>query len=282
MLRSESFAPSRTAGGPFVEARDGTHLYWTQWGAGAPILFLSSAGMCTPMWDYQMTAFAEGHRCVAFDRRGHGRSDRPLGGYDYDTFADDVDSVITALDLDDLTVITHSMAAGEIVRYLTRHGSDRVARIVLIAPTTPCLMRMPDNPNGLPQSTFEAVRASWRLDYPKWVADNTAPFFVPESSPAMMQWVTALLMQCPVQVAIACNEAVTTTDFRADLAEVSVPVLVVHGDRDASAPLALTGKPTAERIPGCRLEVYEGAPHGLMYTHMERLHGDVLSFMWET
>jgi non-heme chloroperoxidase len=283
MLRAEVLPPTRTAEGPLIEARDGTRLYWTHWGAGSPILFLSSAGMSTPMWDYQVTAFAEqGHRCVAFDRRGHGRSDRPLRGYDYDTFADDVDSVITALDLDDLTVITHSMAGGEIVRYLTRHGSARVARIILLAPTTPCLMRLPDNPDGMPQSAFEALRASWRLDYQRWVVDNTAPFFVPESSPAMMQWVAGLLMQCPVQVAIACNQAVTTTDFRADLAKISVPALVVQGDRDASAPLALTGRATAERIPGCRLEVYRDAPHGLMYTHMERLHGDVLSFIWET
>ena len=283
MRRPEAIPSGRTAGGPYIEARDGTHLYWTHWGTGAPILFLNSAGLSTPMWDYQMVAFADrGHRCVAFDRRGHGRSDRPLGGYDYDTFADDVDSVITALDLKDLTVVTHSMAAGEIVRYLVRHGSARVARIVLIAPTTPCLLRVPDNPDGLPHAVFEALRASWRLDFQKWVADNTAPFFVPESSPAMMQWLAGLLMQCPVQVAIACNEAITSSDFRADLARISVPALVIHGDHDASAPFALTGKPTAERIPGCRLEVYRGAPHGLMYTHMERLNSDVLGFIWDT
>ncbi len=157
-----------------------------------------------------------------------------------------------------------------------------MARIVLIAPTTPYLMKTADNPDGVPQSTFEAVRASWRRDFPKWVADNTAPFFVPETSPAMMQTFAALLMQCPVQVAIACNKALTTTDFRADLAKISLPAMVVHGDRDASAPLALTGKPTAELIPGCLFKVYQGAPHGLMYTHMERLNTDILQFIRET
>jgi non-heme chloroperoxidase len=235
------------------------------------------------MWDYQMVEFADqGYRWIGFDRRGHGRSDRPLGGYEYDTFADDVASVISALDLRDLTLVGHSMAGGEIVRYLTRHGSARVARIVLLAPTTPYLMRTADNPNGVPQSTFEALRASWRRDFPKWVADNTAPFFVPETSPAMMQAFAALLMQCPVQVAIACNKALTTTDFRADLAKISVPAVVVHGDRDASAPLVLTGKPTADLIPGCRFKVYQGAPHGLMYTHMEMLNTDILQFIRET
>jgi non-heme chloroperoxidase len=291
MLTSEALSSVATAPGPFVEARDGTRLYWTQWGTGprtgaravSPILFLSSAGMSAPMWDYQMTAFADqGHRCIAFDRRGHGRSDLPAEGYDFDTLADDVDSVITALDLENLTVVTHSMAAGEIVRYLTRHGSGRVARIALIAPTTPCLMRMPDNPDGLPQAVFEALRASWRLDFQKWIADNTAPFFVPDTSPAMMQWVAGLLMQCPVQVAIACNRALTTTDFRADLARISVPAMVIHGDQDASAPFALTAKPTADRIPGCRLHLYRGAPHGLIYTHMERVIEDLLGFIWDT
>jgi non-heme chloroperoxidase len=273
---------TRTVIEPFIEAQDGTRLYWTQWGVGRPILFLNSAGVSTQMWDYQMVEFADqGYRCIAFDRRGHGRSDRPLGGYEYDTFADDVASVISALDLQDLTLVGHSMAGGEIVRHLTRHGSARVARIVLLAPTTPYLMKTADNPNGVPQSTFEALRASWRRDFPKWVADNTAPFFVPETSPAMMQTFAALLMQCPVQVAIACNKALTTTDFRADLAKISVPALVVHGDRDASAPLALTGKPTAELIPGCRFKVYQGAPHGLMYTHMERLNTDILQFVRE-
>jgi len=267
----------------FIQAHDGTRLYWTEWGAGRPILFLNSAGMPTQMWDYQMAAFADqGHRCIAFDRRGHGRSDRPLNGYEYDTFADDVASVITALDLQELTVVAHSMGGGEIVRYLTRHGSARVARIVLLSPTTPFLPKTADNPNGVPQAAFEALRASWRKDYPKWVADNTAPFFVAETSTSMMQWVAGLLMQGSVPIAIACNKAVANTDFRAELTKLSVPALVIHGDRDVSAPLALTGKPTAELIPGCRLKVYAGAPHGLMYTHMEVLNGDILQFIRDT
>jgi non-heme chloroperoxidase len=289
-MLSEAAAPSsrattsatRTTSAPFVEAHDGTRLYCAQWGSGRPILFLNSAGLTTQMWDYQMVAFADqGYRSISFDRRGHGRSDVALGGYDYDTFADDVAAVISALDLQDLTMVGHSMASGEIVRYLTRHGSARVARIVLLGSTTPYLMQTADNPNGVPQSKFEAVRASWRRDFPKWVADNTAPFFVPETSPAMMQALAAQMMHCSVPVAIACSKAVTTTDFRADLAKVSVPALVIHGDRDASAPLAITGKPTAELIPRCRLKVYQGAPHGLMFTHMEMLNADILQFIRE-
>jgi pimeloyl-ACP methyl ester carboxylesterase len=150
---------TRTTIAPFVEAHDGTRLYCAQWGSGRPILFLNSFGLTTQMWDYQMVAFADqGYRSITFDRRGHGRSDLALGGYDYDTFADDVAAVISALDLQDLTMVGHSMASGEIVRYLTRHGSARVARIVLLGPTTPYLTQTADNPNGVPQSTFEALR----------------------------------------------------------------------------------------------------------------------------
>ena len=263
-----------------VEAQDGTHLYWTQWGVGHPILFLNSAGMTTQMWDYQMVAFADhGYRCIAFDRRGHGQSDRPLGGYDYDTFADDIAAVVTALDLKELTIVGHSMACGEMARYLTRHGGGRVARIVMLAPTTPYLLKSTDNPNGIPQPMFEALRDSWRKDYQRWIADSSAPFFVPETSPSMIEWVAGILTQCPVQIAIACNIAMTSTDFRRDLAGISVPSLVIHGDRDVSAPLALTGRPTAALIAGSRLKVYEGAPHGLMYTHMQMLTGDIRQFM---
>ena len=131
----------KTVVAPFIEAHDGTHLYWTQWGVGRPILFLNSAGMTTQMWDYQMIAFADhGYRCIAFDRRGHGQSGRPTGGYDYDTFADDVAAVITALDLQELTIVGHSMASGEMVRYLTRHGGGRVAR--MDAANWPCRRRV--------------------------------------------------------------------------------------------------------------------------------------------
>ena len=284
-------APARP--GHFVETSDRTRLYWTQWGPTGPrvagaqnaptILFLNSAGMPTQMWDYQMIAFAEqGYRCIGVDRRGHGRSDQAAGGYDIDTFADDLATVIETLDLHRLTVISHSMAGGELVRYLSRHGSARVARIVLLSPTMPFLLKTADNPNGIPEEVFAALRDSWRKDYLKWIDDNTDPFFVPETSRGMRRWLAAMLAQWPVRFAIACNESMTRTDFRGDLRKVSVPALVVHGDRDASAPLALTGIPTAALIPGSRLEVYEGAPHGLMYTHMDRLHADVLRFIQNT
>ncbi len=267
---------------PFIAARDGTQLYWREWGQGAPLLFLNSLGCGNQMWDYQMTAFAdEGLRCIGFDRRGHGRSEQPARGYDYDTFADDIAALIETLDLSGLTLIGHSMAGGEAVRYLTRHGKERVARIVLVAPTTPMLLKTGDNPNGAPRADFEALWAQWRSDYPKWIADNVAPFFIPETSPAMMRW-GANLLQTSVPIVLACARAMVEEDFRAEMRRIDAPALIIHGDRDRSAPIELTGKPSAQLIPGCRLLVYEGAPHGLMFTHMDRLLADILRFIRET
>jgi non-heme chloroperoxidase len=267
----------------YIETRDGTQLYWREVGSGQPILFLNGWAMDTHMWDYQMAAFADrGFRCLGIDRRGHGRSDQPAHGYDSDTLADDIADVIETLDVSGLTIIGHSMASGEIVRYLSRHGEARVARAVLLAPTTPCLGLAKDNPNGLPQEAFEAVRTAWKTDFPKWVADNTAQFFVPETSAAMMQWGANQVLQISLPVALACNRAMAVADFRAEMKKIGTPVLILHGDRDVSAPVDLTGKPSAELIPRCRFKLYEGAPHGLLYTHMGRVNADILQFIGET
>jgi non-heme chloroperoxidase len=265
----------------FITAKDGAELYWREWGAGSPILFLNSLGCDSRMWDYQITAFAnEGFRCIGFDRRGHGRSDQPAHGYDFETFAEDVAALVDHLDLSGLTFITHSMGGGEAVRYLTRHGSERVSRLVLLAPTTPMLLKTHDNPNGVPMEAFETLWAQWRRDYPKWIDDNVAPFFIPETSPAMIRWGVNLL-QTSLPIVLACSRAMVEADFRAEMRRVDVPTLIIHGDRDRSAPFELTGKPSAELVPGCRLLVYPGAPHGLMFTHMDQLNADLLGFMRE-
>jgi non-heme chloroperoxidase len=278
-LKSARPAPATTT----VAARDGTRLHWSQWGEGRPMLFLASANMPSPMWDYQRAAFAElGFACFAFDRRGHGQSDLAPGGYDFDTWADDVAAVIEALDLREVTLVSHSMGGGEIVRTLTRHGDSRIARIIMLAPTTPYLRQGADNPGGLPAAAFEALRAQWRSDFPQWISDNTDAFFAADTSAAFKQWGADLLRQIPVPVAIACNKAMEAADFRAEMREIKVPALIVHGDKDASAPLALTGTPSAALIPGCRFKLYEAAPHGLIYTHMQRLHEDMLQFIWES
>jgi non-heme chloroperoxidase len=140
-------------------------------------------------------------------------------------------------------------------------------------------LKTTDHPDGIAAEAFAALQDSWRKDYPQWIVDNTEPFFVAATQPAIKRWLSGMLMQFPGRIAIECNKAIAGTDFRAELRNIPVPSLVIHGDRDVSAPLPLTGTPTAALIPGCRLEVYEGAPHGLLYTHMDRLHADILGFL---
>lgn len=266
---------------PFFDTTDETSLFYSEWGQGQPLLFLSSLGCSHEMWQYQFAALAEaGYRCIGFDRRGHARSDQPARGYDFDTLADDVAGLINALELDNVTLIAHSMAGGEVVRYVSRHGDGRIRRIVLLAPTTPRLLSDGDESIGLPRANFEALWEQWMHDYPKWVDDNLAPFFIPETSRAMVQWGPSLL-QATVPVAIACSRAMVEADFRAEMRRIQVPCLLIHGDRDRSAPIELTGQPSAALLPNCRLVTYEGAPHGLMFTHMERLHRDILHFLHE-
>lgn len=268
---------------PFISAQDGTRLYWQEWGRGAPMLFLNSLGMGSQMWQYQVASFAErGFRCICFDRRGHGRSDQAARGYDHDTFADDIATLTDDLDLTRLTLVSHSMAAGEVVRYLSRHGDSRAARAILIGSTTPMLRQAEDNPAGIPLAQFESLWDRWRRDYHDWVSEQTAPFFLPETSPAMMSWCANLLQQNSLPVALACSRSMIDEDFRREMREISIPVLLIHGDRDLSAPVDLTARPAAGLLPNCRLIVYEGAPHGLIYTHMERLHEDMLKFIGET
>src|SRR5579871_3046404 len=194
---------------PFIAAGDGTPLFYKDWGSGKPVVFLASWAMNSDLWQYQMTPMVnEGFRCVAYDRRGHGRSGQPSHGYDYDTLADDFGSVMEQLDLREATVVGHSMAPGEIVRYLSRHGSRRISRIVLLAPTTPFILKTPDNPNGVPREVFDQTRAEWRKDYPKWLADNARPFVMPDTSQAMIDWAARLMMQPSLKCLLDCNQAI--------------------------------------------------------------------------
>lgn len=258
-----------------MTTRDGVRLLVRDTGEGLPIVFL--AGWCLPsdMWSHQTAALStQGLRCVSYDRRGHGRSDDPGRGYDHDTLADDLFDVLAALDLRDVTLVAHSMAAGEIVRYVTRHAEARVARLLFLAPaSTPCLTA------SLPPALFESMRRDQLLkDFPGWIADNARPFVVPETSAPMMAWLQSLMLQTPLSVALECHRMFTAADFRPELPRITRPSLVIHGTRDASAPLELTGRPTAQMIPGARLSIYDGAPHGLFVTHAERLNAEIADF----
>jgi pimeloyl-ACP methyl ester carboxylesterase len=273
-------APAAPASRPYIGLRDGERIFLRDWGTGAPIVFLAAWALPSDMWSYQMVPLCEqGMRCVAYDRRGHGRSSDSGRGFDYDTLADDLATVLDTLDLRDVTLVGMSMASGEMVRYLTRHGAKRIARLVFVAPSaTPFPTRTPDNPGGIPAERFDAFRRILLRDYPLWLEDNRTAFFVPETSPQIQEWVRMLMLSNSLKAIIDCSRIMTSTDFRAELPTISIPSLVIHGDKDTSAPLDLMGRPTAKMIPGAQLTVYEGAPHGLFVTHMTRLTSDVLAF----
>lgn len=263
-----------------VVTPDGVGLFFKDWGQGAPVLFIHSWALTSDMWDYQFASLADqGLRCIAYDRRGHGRSDQPSTGYDFDTLADDLAAVIDALDLRGVTLVGHSMGCSEIVRYLTRHGADKIARVVMLSPTTPFILKADDNPHGLDASMFDGIRALWRQDFPKWVDDNTDPFVAADTSQGIKDWLRGMMLRASLPVLIACNMSLVETDFREELRNIGVPVLLVHGDLDASAPLTLTGQPTAALITGVDFRLYEGAPHGLFVTHIDRVNADIAAFV---
>jgi non-heme chloroperoxidase len=268
---------------PFIEAYDRTSLFYTDWGTGESVVFAHAWALNSDMWAYQMPEFvAAGLRCVAYDRRGHGRSDRPGDGYDYDTFADDLAALIEQLDLHGVTLVGHSAGCGDIVRYVSRHGTGRIERAVLLAPLTPLLVKTGDNPDGLDESVLAADAQALRRDVPRWCADNAPPFFGERSvSPGLVDWVIRQIVDVPLRVLLETAAVSAATDLRSELSSFTVPTLIIHGDLDASAPIDITGRRTAALLPDRRLIVYEGSGHGLYAADHERLNSDVLAFLRE-
>ena len=266
----------------FVEAADGTSLFFRDCGMGRTMVFVAPWALNSRWWEYQMADLAEhGVRCIAYDRRGHGCSEEPNHGYDFDTLADDLASVIEQLDLRDVTLVGQSLGCAEIVRYLSRHGAKRVAHVVLVATITPFVLKTQDNPEGVDQTALENVRKTLSKDRPGPIAAAAPAFFgVPKNtvSKEMMDWWTRMMVdQCSLRVMLELHRLFTETDFRPELRKMTVPTLLIHGDNDTSAPLETTGRRTAALIAGSQLKVYEGAAHGLPITHAEQLNADLLA-----
>lgn len=270
---------------PFVQTQDHVSLFYRDWGKGEPVVFCAAWALSSIAWQYQMISVVDsGRRAVAYDRRGHGRSDDPGHGYDYDTLADDLARVLDSLDLRDVTLIAHSMGSGDAVRYLTRHRDGRIARLVLLAPTTPFLLKTPDNADGVDGELFAVRRDEWRRDFGRWILENEPPYFgdgLPgcDVSSLLRDWTKADMLNTTLQAAIEFQRSAVETDFRAQLARLSLPTLIVQGDADSSAPLPITGARTADLLPNCHLRVYENAPHGLYLTHREKVNADLLAFI---
>jgi non-heme chloroperoxidase len=270
---------------PYFTTHDGTSLHYRDHGDGPPIVLLASQGRSSHMWQQLMLRLTDrGYRCVALDRRGHGRSDDPGRGLDYDTFADDVSQLLTSLDLRGVTLVGHSVGGGEAVRYLTRHGSGRVSRLVLASTTLPFLAKTADNPDGIDPSVLQSVWDAWHADLPHWIAENT-PAFVGAGLPGcaisteMIAAGTRDMEQTSLQALLQCSRAAFGTDFRPELPRLDVPTLLIHGTADASSPLEITGARAAALIRGAELRIYQNAPHGLYATHLAELEADIVDFM---
>ncbi|MCX4554429.1 alpha/beta hydrolase (plasmid) [Streptomyces sp. NBC_01387] len=272
---------------PFLTVKDGTQLFYNDWGTGRPVVFLGTAMMNSRMWEFQAPRLAQrGLRCITYDRRGFGRSDRPWEGYDYDTLADDLAGLIDHLGLREITLVGYAMGGGEAVRYLSRHGSGRVARLALVSSTTPYLMRAPDNPDGLDLAVFEQIADGMTRDRARFVAELTGPFFggpgadpqdLPISS-ELAHWLAQTALDSSPRASVEVYRTLFTEDLREDVRGVDLPTLIVHGDGDMGAPFELCARKTAPLIPGSRLVVYEGAAHGLFATHADRLNEELLAF----
>jgi pimeloyl-ACP methyl ester carboxylesterase len=272
-------AQSKAPAGKTLVAADGTRLFLRDWGEGRPVLFLAGWTLFSDFWGYQMLELEQrGFRTLAYDRRGHGRSADPGRGYDFDTLADDLASVIGSRKLDGVTIVAHSMASGEVARYFSRHGGRGVRKVVLVAPTTPFIMMTADNPLGIDRQVLVASRNRAAVDFPGLIDAQIGPFFTPQTSKGMVEWVKSMMLQTSLQGVIELAQALQETDLRDDVRQIGVPTLVVHGDKDVSAPLALTGMRTAQLISNAKLSVYEGAPHGLPITHIERLNAELIDF----
>jgi non-heme chloroperoxidase len=260
-------------------------IYYEDHGAGQPVVLIHGYPLSGRGWDKQVPALlAAGYRVITYDRRGFGRSSQPTAGYDYDTFAADLSALLEHLDLRDAVLVGHSMGTGEVTRYLGRYGSARVAKGVLVAPIPPYLLQAPDNPDGVPQSVFDGFAAAARADTPAWMKgflDNFYNMDTPRGTLVSDQAFQAswnLAVTASATAAVACI-GTWATDFRGDLPEIDVPVLVIQGDADQVLPLDKTGRRLPGLIKDAHLVVVEGGPHAIPWTHADQVNTALLGFL---
>ncbi|HZA08885.1 alpha/beta hydrolase [Mycobacterium sp.] len=263
---------------PTLTTHDGTSLFFTDQGAGPGVVFTHAWALNSDQWHYVVAGLLDaGLRCVTYDRRGHGRSDRHGGGWDMDLLADDLARLIEHLDLKDVLLLGHSTGCSEIVRYLTRHGRGRVARAVFLAPILPLMVKTADNPDGIDPAHVDAAVDLLKRDVPQWCADNAPRYFgVGQTvSAGMADWTMRQIVDTPVKTLVDTLRMGFQTDFRDELRAVDVPTLLIHGDADASAPIEITGRKTAALLPDAKLIELPGVGHGLYITHAQQIADEV-------
>ena len=270
---------------PIFKTRDATEIYFKDWGSGQPMVFSHGWPLSADAFEDQMFFLAEhGYRCIAHDRRGHGRSSQPWNGNDMDTYADDLEALVGHLGLKDAIHVGHSTGGGEVARYTGRHGTGRVAKAVLIGAVPPVMVKKPSNPGGTPMEAFDGIRAGVLADRSQFWKDLSMPFYGYNRPGAKISegvresfWLQGMMAGLPASY--FCVKAFSETDMTEDLKKFDVPTLVLHGDDDQIVPIADSGALTAKIVKGAKLVVVEGAPHGMCTTLKDRINQELLGFI---
>ena len=268
-----------------ITTRDGTQIYYKDWGTGQPIVFSHGWPLSADAFEDQMFFLAaRGFRCIAHDRRGHGRSSQPSGGNDLDTYADDLAELVKALDLKDAVHVGHSTGGGEVTRYIGRHGTSRVAKAVLISAIPPLMVKTEANPAGTPIEVFDDIRKGVLTDRGQYFKDLSAPFYGANRPGAQVSqglrdsfWLQSML--CGFPAAYECIKAFSETDLTEDLKKFDVPTLILHGDDDQIVPIQAAAFLSSKIVKDSILKVYPGYPHGMCQTHKDDINADLLAFL---
>jgi non-heme chloroperoxidase len=268
-----------------ITTKDGNQIYFKDWGKGQPIVFSHGWPLSSDAFEDQMFFLAtHGYRCIAHDRRGHGRSSQPWNGNDMDTYADDLAELVNALDLKDAIHVGHSTGGGEVARYIGRHGTKRVARAVLISAVPPLMLKTVGNPGGLPLDVFDQIRGAVAADRSQFFKDLTMQFYGYNRPGARISegiresfWLQSMMAGLPA--CYFCIKAFSETDQTEDLRKVDVPTLILHGDDDQIVPIADSALLSAKLVKNATLKIYKGAPHGMCTTHKNEINKDLLEFI---
>jgi non-heme chloroperoxidase len=268
-----------------IKTKDGTEIYYKDWGSGQPVVFSHGWPLSAEAWDAQMVFLGErGYRVIAHDRRGHGRSSQTWNGNDMDTYADDLAQLIETIDLKDVVLVGHSTGGGEVTRYIGRHGTSRVAKAVLLGAVPPLMLKTDANPEGLPIDVFDGIRASTFNDRSQFFMDLTMPFYGYNREGAKVSqgvrdsfWLQG--MQAGIKSALDCIKQFSETDFTEDLKKFDIPTLIAHGDDDQIVPIGAAALKSSKLVKGSTLKIYPGAPHGLATTRQDEFNADLLGFI---
>ena len=268
-----------------ITTKDGTRIFYKDWGAGRPVVFSHGWPLSADAWDGQMVFLGErGYRVVAHDRRGHGRSSQTWSGNDMDTYADDLAELFEALDLKDAILVGHSTGGGEVARYLGRHGTARVAKAVLLGAVPPLMLKTEANPGGLPIEVFDGIRKNTFDNRAQFFKDLAIPFYGYNREGAVLSegvrdsfWLQG--MQAGFKSALDCIKQFSETDFTEDLKSIDIPTLIAHGDDDQIVPIGAAALLSSKLVKGATLKIYPGAPHGLATTHQDLFNADLLAFI---